>query len=137
MARHLLDTNHLGRCLDRVSRLRERIRAAHRQGHRLATCVPALCELHVFIAGSRDPAAARRVLRELLTIVRIWPIDPPVAERYADIVRDLRSRGRILSQVDMMLAALARETGATLLTTDRDFEALPDLRCENWLADPP
>jgi predicted nucleic acid-binding protein len=32
----------------------------------------------------------------------------------------------------MMLAALARQHKLTVLTTDRDFEALPDLRTENW-----
>ncbi len=30
-------------------------------------------------------------------------------------------------------AALARVMDLTLVTTDRDFEALPDLRLENWL----
>jgi predicted nucleic acid-binding protein len=33
----------------------------------------------------------------------------------------------------MMLAALARQYKLTLLTTDRDFEALPDLKVENWV----
>jgi len=53
---------------------------------------------------------------------------------YAEIYHDLRARGRVLSQVDMMLAALSRSLDATLLTDDRDFEALPDLRIENWLS---
>jgi tRNA(fMet)-specific endonuclease VapC len=38
-----------------------------------------------------------------------------------------------LSQVDIMVAALALSMDLTLLTTDLDFEALPDLRVENWL----
>jgi len=46
----------------------------------------------------------------------------------------LRARGRVLSQVDMVLVALARSMNATLLTSDRDFEALPELRVENWLS---
>jgi predicted nucleic acid-binding protein len=33
----------------------------------------------------------------------------------------------------MMLAALARFMDLTVLTSDRDFEALPDIRTENWL----
>ena len=32
-----------------------------------------------------------------------------------------------------MLAALCRQMNLTLLTTDRDFEALPDIRVENWV----
>ncbi len=45
----------------------------------------------------------------------------------------LRANGRVLSQVDMMLAAIARFSKATLLTSDRDFEALPDILTENWV----
>jgi predicted nucleic acid-binding protein len=32
-----------------------------------------------------------------------------------------------------MLAALARQHKLIILTTDRDFEALTDLRVENWV----
>ena len=39
---------------------------------------------------------------------------------------------KVLSQVDMMSAALARQMKLTILTTDRDFEALPWLRTEDW-----
>jgi predicted nucleic acid-binding protein len=38
-----------------------------------------------------------------------------------------------LSQVDILLVALARSIGSTLLSSDRDFEALSYLRVENWL----
>jgi len=70
----------------------------------------------------------------LLRQIRIWPLELPMALIYAEIYHDLRARGRVLSQVDMMLAALSRSLDATLLTDDRDFEALPDLRIENWLS---
>ena len=38
-----------------------------------------------------------------------------------------------LLQIDMMQAALARQLGLVLLTTDRDFNVLPGLSIENWL----
>jgi predicted nucleic acid-binding protein len=31
-----------------------------------------------------------------------------------------------------MVAALAKQMKLTVLTTDRDFEALPDLEIEDW-----
>ena len=45
----------------------------------------------------------------------------------------LRRKGPVVSQVDMMLAALGRQHKLTILTADRDFEALPDLHVENWI----
>jgi predicted nucleic acid-binding protein len=41
--------------------------------------------------------------------------------------------GRPLSQVDMMLAAMVRRSNWTLLTADRDFEAVLGIQAENWL----
>lgn len=33
----------------------------------------------------------------------------------------------------MMLAALARQMRLTLVTSDNDFAAMPDIQTENWL----
>ena len=134
MAVYLLDTNHLSQCLNKVSRLRERIHIAHRSGSRFGTIVPALCELEVFISGSIKAEASHRALRRFASYVRAWPIDPEITVGYARLYLDLRTRGRILSQVDLMIAAMAQLKPCTVLTSDRDFEALPDLVCENWLA---
>jgi tRNA(fMet)-specific endonuclease VapC len=63
-------------------------------------------------------------------------LDEPIAAIFGEIFIDLRRRGRALSQVDIFLAALCRHMNLTLLTSDGDFEALPDLRTENWLIAP-
>jgi tRNA(fMet)-specific endonuclease VapC len=136
MTRYLLDNNHLSAAVKRVSTVRERIRQQHRAGHRVGTCIPVLCELETGIQQTKDPDAYRRRLEQLLTEVRIWPIDQQVARLYGEVYQELRRQGRALSQVDIMLAALARMMNLTILTTDRDFEALSDIRTENWLANP-
>jgi predicted nucleic acid-binding protein len=68
--------------------------------------------------------------------LRLWPIEKDISFIYGNIYHELRAQGRTLAQVDMMLAALARVRKVTVLTADRDFEALPDIRTENWLANP-
>lgn len=133
MTRYLLDTNHLGAALDARSSVRERIFQARRAGHRFGTCVPVLCELETGLLHTRRRDQNRRILAVLLREIPIWPLEPSIAPIYAEIFHDLRARGRVLSQVDMLLAALSRSMDATLLTSDRDFEALSDLHAENWL----
>jgi tRNA(fMet)-specific endonuclease VapC len=133
MARCLVDTNHLGAALDARSTIRERIFQARRAGHRFGTCVPVLCELETGLLHTRRRHQNQHILSVLLREVRIWPLEPPLGPLYAEIYHDLRDRGRVLSQVDMLLAALSRFMDATLLTSDHDFDALPDLRVENWL----
>jgi tRNA(fMet)-specific endonuclease VapC len=133
MAGFLLDTNHMGAAIRRVSELRDRIDQARRSGLALGTCTPVLCELEVGIQQTHQPAVYRRSLTLLLSKVRLWPIDRNVARSYGEIYLRLRRQGRALSSVDIMLAALAKLMNLTLLTTDRDFEALPDIRTEDWL----
>jgi predicted nucleic acid-binding protein len=90
--------------------------------------------MEVGIQQTRRPEVLRRALSRLLREVRVWPLDPPLARVFGEIYLTLRGRGRSLSHVDVVLAALARQMNLTLLTTDRDFEALPEIRAENWLA---
>jgi tRNA(fMet)-specific endonuclease VapC len=133
MAGDLLDTNHLSEALRPVSRVRDRIGQLRLMGVRIGTCVPVLCELEAAFPSGKRGEAYRLALQRLLARVRLWPLEREVAHQYGEIFQELRRRGRVLSQVDMMLAALARQMDLTLVTTDRDFEALPDLRTENWL----
>jgi tRNA(fMet)-specific endonuclease VapC len=133
MTRHLLDTNHLGNAVRRVSVVRDRIQQLSRQGAIFGTCGPVLCELLAGILQRNDALAAQWRLAGLLQVVRIWPVDLEIAVRYGEVYQELKRAGRALSQVDMMLAAMSRQLNLTLLTTDGDFDALPDIRTENWL----
>jgi len=88
--------------------------------------------LEAGIQQTPNPEDNRRRLMQLLRQIRLWPLDADTTRFYGAVYLDLRRQGRALSQVDMMLAALARQYNLTILTTDRDFEALTDLRVENW-----
>ena len=133
MPGYLLDTNHLSAAIRRVSPIRDRISQTIRQGIRVGTCVPVICELEAAIEQTKRPAACRGTLDRLLREVRVWPVDRQLARVFGEIYGDLRRRGRVLSHVDIVLAALARSMKLTILTTDRDFEALPDIPTEDWL----
>ena len=133
MLDYLLDCNHLAAALRKVSPVRERMHQGRRGGQRFISCYPVLCELEVGIQLTAQPDETRRRLAQLLRHVRLWPVDTDTTRFYGAVYNELRRQGRVLSQVDMMLAALARQHKLTVLTTDRDFEALPDLRVENWV----
>ena len=131
MPDYLLDCNHLSASLRRVSPVRERIHQGRRAGHRFISCYPVLCELEVGIQQTPNPDDNRRRLAQLLRHVRLWPLDTETTRLYGAVYLELRRQGRVLSQVDIMLAALARQHKLIVLTTDRDFEALSDLAVEN------
>lgn len=130
----LVDTNHLSAAINPASPVRERLYQQHRQGARFRTCIPVLCEIEVGIQDSSHVDSYRRQLKLLVRKVKLVPLEPAVAQGYGEIYRELRRIGRALSQVDMILAAMVRHSKWTFLTSDRDFEALPDIRTENWMA---
>ncbi len=132
MAGYLLDSNHLGQAVTPASTVRRRLEGARKAGARFGTCVPVLCEIEAGVQQVRYPDEYRHNLKRLLHHAKIWPLDLQTAQLYGEIYLELREKSRILSQVDMMLAALTRQMRLTLLTTDRDFEALPKVRTENW-----
>ena len=103
---------------------------------RIGTCIPVLCELEVGILQARKPDSCRRYLYHMLDQVRIWPIDMPVVRLYGKVYFELLNQGRVLSSVDISLVALARHLNLCVLTSDKDFDALPDLQTRNWLAGP-
>jgi predicted nucleic acid-binding protein len=129
----LLDTNHLGLAVRRNSPVFARIEEELRRGIRIGTCVPVLCEIQVGAFNVANPDNYRRGVKEVMRMVRLWPLTTVTAQLYGEIANELHRRGRALSQVDMILAALCREMDLTLVTTDKDFAALSWLKTENWL----
>jgi predicted nucleic acid-binding protein len=75
MTRYLLDTNHIGEAVGRVSVVRDRIQQLHRQGSVFGTCGPVRCELQVGVVLRKDAAKTRQRVEHLLQVVRMWPID--------------------------------------------------------------
>jgi len=128
----LLDTNQLKVGVRRDSSVAIRIETERKRGRRVGTCIPALCELETGILQVRDPAPYRPTLLVLLRQLKVWPLTLTTAQLFGEIHQDLKRRGRALSSVDIMLAALSREMDLTLVTTDKDFAALTWLKTEDW-----
>jgi tRNA(fMet)-specific endonuclease VapC len=133
MADYLLDCNHLSAAIRKISPLRERIHQERKAGQRFISCYPVLCELEAGVQQTPNLDDNRRRITQLLRHVRLWPLDSGTTRLYGGVYNELRAQGRVSSQVDMVVAALARQHKLSVLTTDRDFEALADLRVENWV----
>jgi tRNA(fMet)-specific endonuclease VapC len=64
----------------------------------------------------------------------ILPLDERVIVRAADIYADLKSRGQLIPDADMLIAATALEHGMVLATNNlADFRRINSLQIDNWL----
>jgi tRNA(fMet)-specific endonuclease VapC len=133
VTRYLLDTNHLSAYLDGQTNLEARIEDALRRGDRVGVCLPVLCEYRAGIRLGRRFKRNLSRLQAALSVLRIWPLDEVTTKEFGDVFRELRTAGRILSQFDMLIAALARQRRFVVLTADQDFQHIKRLQVENWL----
>jgi tRNA(fMet)-specific endonuclease VapC len=131
--RYLLDTNHLSAYLDGRPGLELRIDSAPRAGDRFGICLPVLCEYRAGIRMSRRFRRNLARLQAALNIFRLWPADETTAVTFAEIFRELRAAGKMMSQFDLLIAAIARQQKLTLLTADQDFRPIRGVQIKNWL----
>ena len=119
MKRFLLDTNHLSAYLDRHAALEARIDDTLRAGHRVGVCLPVLFEYRAGIRIGRRYRQNLARLQAALRVLRLWPLDEETSVEFAELFAELRAAGRVLSQFDLLIAAIARQRGLTLLTADQ------------------
>jgi len=81
-----------------------------------------------FMLGKREKEN-RQQLDAFLNLpgVEVVSVDASVAERYAFIVKQLRSQGTPIPTNDIWIASVALETGSRLVSYDAHFERIPGL----------
>lgn len=133
MTRFLLDTNHCGTLLrDEQAPLWGRLRPLRRDEALLAR--PSVGELWFMVYNSTRVDSNRTNLLALLKQFTILEFDAKAAEEFGRIRAELRKSGRSIPQVDVQIAAIARERGLVVLTADAHFSHVTGLVTENWLA---
>ena len=85
-------------------------------------------EIYEGIYGGRDSAAAERAFLRFLRAVDVLPLNRSIMRRFARIRGDLRRRGRLIPDPDLLIGATALHHGLTLVTGNRaHFERIRDL----------
>jgi predicted nucleic acid-binding protein len=132
MAEYLLDTNHLSPLVTLEHPLRERILLRMQAGDTFSIPSPALNE---FLFGISVLPRAKQNLEEWERFkyqFNYYAIDRVSAERSATLRVTLRKRGLQLEALDSLIAIIALRYDLILLTTDKDFHPIPNLRYDSW-----
>lgn len=135
MTIYLLDTNHLSPLVTLHHPLRLKILTNLQMGHTFAIPSPALGE---FIFGIGVLPRAKQNLQiweQLRDSFIYYGLDEADAEQASKLRIDLRKRGKQLGIIDSFISVIALRYQLTLLTTDKDFAAVPSLRQMNWRDD--
>lgn len=136
----LVDTNvvvHYVRASTVADEVESRFNLRHRQ-ERPLLCVVSIGELFALTRKLNWGKAKREELTQLLRELVLVDISSgPVLDAYGEISHWTESQGRKMGQQnDIWIAAVAKATGAHLITTDTDFDTLHPEHIRRTYIDP-
>jgi tRNA(fMet)-specific endonuclease VapC len=129
--RYLLDTNMASYVIKgNIPRVRQRlVRVPMAE-----VAISAVTEAELRFGVARRPEAARLeiAVEEFLLRIDSLPWDSAAARNYAQVRAALEREGKPMGNLDMMIAAHALAVQAVLVTSDRVFRRVRNLRIQDW-----
>lgn len=132
---YLLDTNVVIAILrNRPARVRERLRQAVAEKAAITVSSVVLFELGYGVARSAQREENARRLRVFLSAdIGVVPFEESDTSIAGDLRAALESNGTAIGPYDLLVAAQALRTGATLATANVDeFARVPGLSWQDW-----
>ena len=99
----------------------------------ISTC--SVGELFFGVYASAYPEQERAAIEELLWPLQIIQFDEAAAREYGRVQAALRRIGRAITSIDAQIAAIALVRDLTVVSADKHFTYVENLRVENWLAE--
>jgi tRNA(fMet)-specific endonuclease VapC len=133
VTRYMLDTNIIsdlirnpqGKAAKRIAKVGE---------DNICTSIIVAAELRYGCAKSGSKRLLQAV-EDLLDEIAVLPLDIPADAEYGGIRSELEAAGKPIGSNDLLIAAHAYATGATIVTANTaEFKRIRGLTVENWLA---
>lgn len=129
--RYLLDTNIASYVIKgNVPHVRDHLRSVPMSEVGVSTVTEA--ELRFGAACKPQATKLHLAVEEFLLRVEILPWDSTAAKHYATLRSTVEDSGMPMGNMDMMIAAHALASQATLVTHDRVFQRVKHLAIEDW-----
>jgi predicted nucleic acid-binding protein len=130
----LLDTNTIIHALNGALSVRRRLNEVEDRDEILTSALVVGELIYGAECSARCEENRENILRKLER-VRIVPIDGRIADGWGTLKAQLRARGRMKADIDLLIAATAINEAATLVTDDAALLAgdIPGLTVENWV----
>jgi tRNA(fMet)-specific endonuclease VapC len=131
--KRILDADNLSAIMRDNPSAVQRAQAYLREAGKLTFSIVTIYEIS---RGLKAKGAIRQLndFCDLCAASEILDLTRTDVERAADIYADLKQRGELIGDADILIAATAIENEAVLVSGNkRHFGRIPSLRTENWL----
>ncbi len=133
MLKYLLDTHIVIYVIKR--RPLEVLDLFNANATRMAISVVTLAELLHGAEKSAQPTSNLAVVEDFCSRLQVLSYTPKAAQHYGTIRTSLERMGQPIGVNDLHIAAHARSEGLVLVTNNiKEFEKVPALQIENWVA---
>ena len=133
MIKYLLDTNIVIYVIKR--RPIEVMSTFNLHATRMAISVITFSELMHGVEKSSQPEKNLRVVEDFCSRLEVLDYTAKAAQHYGAIRAQLEKTGQPIGVNDLHIAAHARSEGLILVTNnEREFDKVPGLQLENWIA---
>lgn len=100
----------------------------------IAISMITLAELRYGAACSARPGDNHRAIDDFISVITILGLTLKVAGIFGDMKAALRKKGRLIEDMDLLIAATARVHDVTLVTNNvSHFQRVADLHLKNWV----
>lgn len=121
----------IGHLRDQTSLVAQRIHAT--PFAEICVCSVVVAELLFGAYCSADPPANRAKVKSFVASFFSLPFDDSAADLYGQIRFDLQSKGQMIGPNDLMIAAIAKDNGLSLVTHNTaEFSRVPGLVIVDW-----
>ncbi len=108
-------------------------RFARLQSGETALSVITYGELLYGVERAQNNLAARATLEELVSLIPVLPLPQSAGQAYGQIRASLASKGQLIGNNDLWIAAHALTSELILVTNNtREFDRVSGLKVENW-----
>ena len=95
----------------------------------IAVSLVTVGEISEGIYYGRDPQKAEVIFRQFLRLAETLPLTQTIMQRFAQIRGELRRKGQIIGDFDILIAATALHHDLLVVTRNtKDYQRIPQLR---------
>lgn len=99
----------------------------------LSTTYMNVCELFRGAELSGNPEKHRKIVEDTISSLAILDFSVECARIYSRDYKNLREKGKIIEDFDILISAVAKSCNATLVTRNKKhFENIENLQIEEW-----
>lgn len=128
---YLLDTNVVADLVVGVADVTDTFYTRLAQGHEISLCRPVYYEVRRGFLWKKSPRKLATFNNDIVPHLAWQPLTDDDWEQAAQFWAETTRRGRQLSTVDLLIAAIAHRLKAVVVSSDADFDALSVPR-QDW-----